>query len=141
MRVEGYLASGTFSQSVSLDINLYFQNGQQNFSQIFEVFEPLLNISKTYDNSIIQQGRTIKFTIVVAHTTNSSADAYNVTLTDLVDSRFIVKNDTINSSIPDAVLKVQGNGLVFFLTRYNSGAAAWIISFEAVGSQSIIPGS
>ncbi len=49
-----------------------------------EIIEPDLSIEKTVDREVIAIGRTVTYTIDIAHTAASHADAYDVFVTDVV---------------------------------------------------------
>jgi LPXTG-site transpeptidase (sortase) family protein len=49
-----------------------------------EIIEPDLLIEKTVDREVIAIGRTVTYTIDIAHTAASRADAYDVVVTDVV---------------------------------------------------------
>jgi len=55
-----------------------------------QVIEPDLNIDKRVSTQTAEYGQRIRFTIDIAHTTQSSADAFDVVMQDVVPSAFTV---------------------------------------------------
>ena len=71
----------------SVQMNYTDGNGQpqsDSDASTFEILEPDLEVSKSFLPNPAGLGQTVTFTIVLSHTTNSSATAYDVFLDDII---------------------------------------------------------
>ncbi len=66
------------------------------------VVEPVLQVSKTPDTTVPGLGNQVTYTVVVSHTAESTADAFNVELTDLIpDGLTYVTGSTTGASVDE----------------------------------------
>ncbi len=108
-----------------------------------EVVEPRLGIDKSSPTTTADAGDTVTFTIEIRNdaTTNSNANAFDVTLTDNIPTGFsFAGNLTLDSGLaPDGGTLVENAGIISaFWSNFTLGSTA-VISFDVTVDNTVAP--
>ncbi|MEM9030027.1 MAG: isopeptide-forming domain-containing fimbrial protein [Pseudomonadota bacterium] len=83
-RVED-VAANVDGDTLTNTATLQYNGGSVNDTADVEIVEPELEITKTASSEAFDLGETVTYTVVVAHTSASTATAFDVAISDLVD--------------------------------------------------------
>lgn len=103
--------------------------------------EPGLAVTKTAAPIRGDAGDTVTFTMVVAHTGASNADAFDVVLSDPVPAGFTVTSGpTVSSGVPATSLALTAGTITGTWSAFPLGGTS-TVTFTATLDQSIVPGT
>lgn len=123
-------ASGPQSQDFDADAD---EVGTQPLE--LEIIEPVLTLEKTLNTERVALGGEVQFTLTLAHTAASRADAYDLVVTDRLPSGLSYLPDSANLPVT-----VAGNELTFELDALPLADGSREIRFRALVDQSAEPG-
>ncbi len=100
-----------------------------------DIVEPQLSIEKTVDPQVAALGSTLNFTIDIAHTPQSTAPAYDVSMTDVLPSglALVAGSVTVTNSagLPAAVVTTTATQITVFWSTFPVGETA-TVTFQAI---------
>lgn len=97
----------------------------------FTVDEPKLDITKTADKTGANYGTIVNYTIAVSHDALSTADAFNLHMSDVVPSGMTLVAGSVQSADPSWNIVEAGNGFTATKPTYILGSAATTITYQA----------
>ncbi|MBX9699469.1 MAG: isopeptide-forming domain-containing fimbrial protein, partial [Acetobacteraceae bacterium] len=115
-------------------------------TETVRIVGPELAITKTPLPGSGDAGDLVTYTLTISHVGGvSSADAYALTLTDLLEPRLALVAGSVTASIPGAIV-VTGNApgdttIRVTLDQYALGAAAFTITYQARLTDAVRPGT
>lgn len=108
-----------------------------------DIIEPDLSIKKTVDHEVASLGSTLTYKIEIAHTSKSTAPAYDVLVTDNIPVALLLDQTSIqvknSSGLPTAVIKSTASQFTIYWASFPVGEKA-VIVFKAkfVGPSPVI---
>ena len=111
------------------DVDVSADNvGSDNDNQVtVTIREPELTITKTADDVEPAMGQSIQYTVGLTHTASSSADAYDIVITDTLPAG--LEYDGGSASIPPSI--VDGSTLIFRIPSLTLAANNTQFTYEA----------
>ncbi|MCU0962308.1 MAG: isopeptide-forming domain-containing fimbrial protein, partial [Pirellulaceae bacterium] len=105
-----------------------------------EVVEPDLNVTKDAAPPVVDGGDTVTFTMTVNHTAASTADAFDVAITDVLPAGLTYAGNVIPITGSGPAVSVAGQTVTFFWTDIPLGAVPYTFTFDVTVDATITPG-
>jgi fimbrial isopeptide formation D2 family protein/uncharacterized repeat protein (TIGR01451 family) len=105
-----------------------------------EIVEPQLAITKDAAPLVVVGGDTVTFTITVDHTMSSTADAFDVTITDIIPAGLTWAGNVTPILGPGPAISLALPTVTFYWTDIPLGAGPYQFTFDATVDFSIEPG-
>lgn len=105
-----------------------------------EAVEPDLVITKAAAPLVVAGGDTVTFTITVDHTMASTADAFDVAITDMIPAGLTYAGNVTAITGPAPMVSLALPTATFSWTDIPLGAGPYVFSFDVTVDSSIMPG-
>ena len=127
------VASNTNNASLTNTAAFDYTGGSATATAKANVALPVLQVVKTIDNPHAQAGDVVTYTLVISHTAASRADAFDLTLTDVIPSDLTYESATLTNIAglsPDS-LSINGSTISATFGTFTKSDTC-TISFQAV---------
>ncbi|BDG73590.1 beta strand repeat-containing protein [Roseomonas fluvialis] len=132
----GISAGASLVNAAQADFTIDGRDGTLDVTAPAELVEPELTITKAVDVLTGDAGDVFTYTVTIAHAAESTAAAYDLLVTDLLDARFVPID--VTSSVGTA--SIVGNGIRLEIPRLLTTDAAVTLTYRVRFADTIEPG-
>ncbi len=135
--VAGLAAGASLVNAAGLGFTIDGRTGSLTATAPADLVDPALTIDKTVNRLTGDAGDTFTYTVTVAQGPSSSADAYDIRVTDALDPRLIL----VSASSTAGTVGTTGNTVTLDLARLALNAAPVVLTYTVRMADTVEPGS